>query len=175
MLTAFGAGIYSTFTRPRSNAREVAFLLQRNMGVADLLIIVPDWYAPAVNHYLVKRVDQIDYPGTGRVDLIDFSDVWLRMADTVALSYVRQQVLNAHSLGRSVWLVSGPRHLHRIAQSEIAEAYQFRKAGLMATLRANQIQDALDASYGSRHTSLMIPGPQSRYNQVVVELYSADH
>jgi mannosyltransferase len=172
LMAMFCLSIGSVLSAPRSNSREAARALALQLHPSDLVIIVPEWYAPAFNHYFPASVDQIDYPYPGRASTIDFSHVGERMLDTAPLRRLVQQIRDASDSERRIWLVTGPKHLRALSAQEMANAQRTGHTSLTLTYRIAQIRRELIRNYGMPDRSKTPHGPAPRYHEVLLELYS---
>jgi hypothetical protein len=163
----------SLLTRtPRSNAREVAFSIERQLLPEDLLILAPAWYSASFNHYFGDAIDQIDYPHAGRLTMTDFADTWEHAYDPLALEKLRMRIAQARKQGRRVWLVSERQHLIAPSTAEVTLASKNHQAGALSRASVADIRDMLYADYGEP-TSIMLRGGRTpRYDDIRAFLYS---
>ncbi len=173
LLTAFGFATANTLDSRRSNSREIAAALKRAIKPSDLLIVAPEWYAPAFDHYFEPSIEQVDYPYPGRSPAIDFSNVADRTLNVRALRKLIVRVSDARRNGRRIWLVTGPKHIRSLNATEIEEALQPGHTTLTLTKQIGELRTALRASYGAPNNSFTPRGARSRYNEVLLELYSS--
>ena len=163
----------SVLTRtPRSNAREVAFSIKRQLLPGDLLILAPEWYSASFNHYLGDPVEQVDYPHAGRNTMTDFSDTWKRAADTVALAALLTRISEARREGRRIWLVSAAEYLKSPDVAGIEMAQKYRNPATLLRARVARIREALDAEYGVPRPATTAKQRPSRYDDIRAWLYS---
>lgn len=146
------AGTIGIVTQRRSNTREVAAIVQSRGGSSDLLIISPQWRAPAFNHYFPPTVEQIDFPQQGRSHLIDYSGLRERRSDSAALRSVVDRLVEARANNRRVWLITAQRYLTISPTSEISRA--------------------LAETYGNPDTTLFERGVSARYEQLLPFLFA---
>jgi hypothetical protein len=166
-----GFELHALSTRPRSNAREFAEIVNRQIRPTDLLIVAPEWSAASFNHYFKQTIEQVDYPNPGRSGAIDFSDVWQRAADPRALARTEALIADAHDHDRRVWAVFGPQYRERVDLSQIAQADQ-RQPRSISVLRVNQLRERLEQLYGAADSSLASARDTPIYDELHVLLYS---
>jgi hypothetical protein len=167
-----GFELHALSTRPRSDAREFAEIVNRQMRPTDLLIVAPEWSAASFNHYFKQTIEQVDYPNPGRSGAIDFSDVWQRAADPRALARTEALIADAHDHDRRVWAVFGPQYRERVDLRQIARAYQRHEPRPISVLRVNQLRERLEQLYGAADSSVASSRDTPIYDELHVLLYS---
>jgi 4-amino-4-deoxy-L-arabinose transferase-like glycosyltransferase len=157
---------------PRSNAREVALSIKRQLLATDLLILAPEWYSASFNHYFGDPVDQVDYPHAGRITMTDFTDTWKRASDTVALVTLIRRITLARRDARRIWLVSEREYLKSPDAAEIAFAEKYMKPATLWRARIARIRAALDAEYGAPRAVTSGVPRSPRYDDMRAWVYS---
>jgi hypothetical protein len=180
----FGAGVFTAvvamsilgtrhlMATERSNSREIASVLSSNVRPNDLLIIAPEWYAAAFNHYFTGSVEQIDYPYPGKSGMIDFSHVFERVSDPAPLARLRATIDDAGRAGRRVWLVTSRDYVRELRASDVEEATRYRLASAFSIIRVHQISDALNGALGAADTSYFVKGAKPLNDDLLVILYA---
>jgi hypothetical protein len=164
--------LHALSTRPRSNAREFAEVVNRQKQPGDLLIIAPQWYAASFNHYFKPSIEQVDYPNPGRSGAVDFADVWERTVDPRALEQTKALIEDARKHQRRVWALFGPQYLEKVDSALLAQSYRYREAGPLSVFRVNQIYEQLNHLYGPADTSTAIGHGQAIYDKLHLLLYT---
>jgi hypothetical protein len=157
---------------PRSNAREVAFSVRRELLPGDLVILAPEWYSASFNHYFGDPVEQVDYPHSGRNTMTDFSDTWKRASDTVALAALLTRIKEASRKGRRIWLVSESEYLKPPDAAEIEAAEKYRKPATLLRARIARMRAALDATFGAPSAVTPRIAQSVRYDDIRALLYT---
>jgi hypothetical protein len=170
--TSSAFAIPKLIATPRSNARALAASVEARAKPTDMLILLPEWYAPSFNHYFNSALEQVDYPHDGRARLIDFSNVWERTMDVAPLAALEGRIAQARLEGRRIWLVSASQYLGPISERELAAAKAHHQPGPFSVLRVSQVRAMLGAEYGEPDSSLVTQGRKPRYDELRAYLYS---
>ena len=157
----------------RSNSKEIATLLSSSVRPTDLLIVAPEWYAAAFNHYFTGSVEQIDYPYPGKSEMIDFSHVFERVSDPVPLMRLRAMIEQASKEGRRAWLLTSRDYVRELRNRDVEDATRYRLASAFSIIRVHQINDALTAAFGVADTSYFVKGSTALDDNLVLFLYAA--
>jgi hypothetical protein len=145
-------GAIEIIRQPRANTREVAALIQSKVSSGDLLIVSPQWRAPAFNHYFPAGVEQIDFPHQGRSLLLDFTGLRERPRHLAELRLVIDRIGDAKAKKRRVWLVTARQYLTKSPTSEISRV--------------------LNATYGNADTTLFERRRSARYEELLPFLFT---
>ncbi len=143
-----GSRLYDLVTSPRSNARELAAFVGTEIGPTDFLIVAPEWYSTVFDHYFPPSIEQVDFPYEGRSGLIDFSNVWKRTTDPIALEAIRRRIVAATLSKRRVWLITSQQYLRDLTPGQTKDATNERHPGLAAAVRVELFRNMLTEAYG---------------------------
>lgn len=171
VLTLEAAAIFALVSTTRSNAREVAGAVRASMQPDDLLIIAPEWFAPAFNHYFPPSIEQHDHPQAGRSGLVDFTSVQRRSLDSAATGRLARAIAEARSSGRRVWLVSERTYLRYVDEVLPAITNDAERARFASVRRAEEARDLLTAAYGPPDSAHFVHGRVSRYEELLPLLF----
>ncbi len=89
----------------RSASRATARLILEQSRPDDVIMIVPDTFATAVNYYLPPRFQQMDAPSLTRVRAVDFRGWDRRFSERSRIRAIDERLQKARLEGRRVWLV----------------------------------------------------------------------
>ena len=139
--------VWAFLPRQRSNAAEVASLINRRARPSDLVVIAPEYLASSVNYYLTVALLHVDYPHVGRQGRVSFANQLQRVTDSSLQQRAIAVIRAARADGRRIWLVrrSGPTTGARPAESGLRAAGDW---GAIAELRSLQLRDTLVRLYG---------------------------
>jgi hypothetical protein len=158
----------------KSNSREFALALQRNVQPADVLLVHPAFVAPSLNYYFHGANAQIDFPFLRRYDAIPYDNVADKVAAASTMQSVVNTLQNAHRKERRVWFITRcdwfafPRAIPRIW---VQQGLVTSDVPLLVT-RFHELRDELKALYGLPITSL-IPQDRSMKREILcAELYT---
>lgn len=165
-----GEGLVGLMPSARSNAREVAAMIQANLHRDDLLIIAPEWFPPSFNHYFVPSIEQRDYPQPRRSDLLSFTTPQRRFVDPAATRELAQLIAGARKSGRRVWFVSDRTYLS-FADDILPTLTSVERARYAPVQRAKDARDMLIHAYGPGDTSHFVHGKVLRYEELLPFLF----
>ena len=171
LVVLFIANLVVMLPTQRSNAREVASGVRTSMRADDLLLVVPEWFAPSFNHYFPRSLEQYDYPHPGRSGLLDFSDVRTRGVDTTALLRLRGTIARARAANRRVWLISSRKYLDYIENELPKLSDDAQRKRYTSVLRLKEAQETLVEMYGSPDTSHVVRERVYRNEDIVPLLF----
>jgi hypothetical protein len=172
---AGAAAVFETadlLTRPRSNAGMIADMVRTNSRNNDLLIVAPEWFAPAFDHYFPPSIEQIDYPYEGRSAMIDFSNIWEAQIQSTAASMVRKRIENASRNRRRVWLVLERRYLRTVRPDELASAYRNKTPNPITAHDVQRILTTLNSIYGKPQRIFEANNPKPINDELLAYLYA---
>lgn len=89
----------------RSSSRATAELILAQARPDDVVMIVPDMLAGAVNYYLPPRFQQLDPPSLTRVSIVDWRGWKESFSDSSRLRAIEKRLERSRMEGRRVWLV----------------------------------------------------------------------
>jgi hypothetical protein len=158
---------------PRTNAPQAGAVIKSRARETDLLIVIPQWYAPSFNRYFSASLQQIDFPYQGRVGAVSFSDVWKRASDTNPVRWLEKQIYAARADNRRVWLVVSDDYLKAVTVADSLRAYRYREPSIMDMLRAQRIRQVLTTGYGPPDSTVN-RGP-TQYENLRVYLFAPDN
>jgi hypothetical protein len=159
---------------PRSNAEAVAVAVNRETQPSDLVIVAREWIAASFNHYYPASNRQIDFPLFRRQDSGDFSDVWSRLADPVALERIASEIAAAKKSRQRVWLIVDGPALKPLSVNETHEADKPGHYIAMSGVRAKEIQKILIREYGQPDEIRLSSDETPRYEDLHAFLFH-DH
>ena len=165
-------GDFRLIALPRAIAQERARAIARKSKPDDLLILIPEWYAPSFNHYFSAPMEQVDYPHEGRAGLIDFANVWARTIDSAATGDLDSRIAEARGDGRRVWLVSAEQYLRPVTRLDVATAEQHHQPGPLAALHVQQVRKILREIYGQEDSSLVASNKRPLYDNLRAYLFT---
>ena len=157
---------------PRSNSQSVAASVEQAARPSDVIIVVPEWIAPSLNHYYHSAVNQLDFPSFGRLDSIDFADLWNRFADPRPLERVRREIVAAREGKSRVWLIVDRQSLKPLSADKLARADKPGQYAIIASVRARQIEQMLIAEFGNATPVNPVSSKPPRYEELLVFLFS---
>jgi hypothetical protein len=156
---------------PRSNAEAVATVVDRETQPSDLVIVAREWIAASFNHYYLASNRQIDFPMFRRQNSGDFTDVWSRLADPVALERVASEIAAAKKSQRRVWLIVDAPALKPLSADETSDAEKPGHYISMSGVRAKEIQKMLIREYGEPDEFSSTGAEPSRYEDLHAFLF----
>jgi hypothetical protein len=172
LMVTYAATLYGLTQTTRSNAREFAAAMAAKAEPSDLVIVTPEWMASSFNRYYTPSIEQIDYPHLGREGAVEFADLLGRMSDPRAFAIVQQRIAEARQAGRRTWLVMDRAYVLQISPGRMIRFLSSRNYALVAITRSNQIRAELVSRYGPPDTSVMAPGPRTRYEHFRAFLFT---
>jgi hypothetical protein len=162
LLATYLISDYLLARTPRSNARELAAIVEPLSRPSDLLVIAPEWLASSVNRYFKPQIEQIDYPNLGREGAVDFAGVRDRLVDDNATARAQAKIAAAHRDGRRIWVIMGRENAVNIPPNLLPELLTSDNFGMVATGRIGQLRAQLDSLYGAADTTIV---PKTRTPQ----------
>lgn len=172
LILDYGVRLNFLITSPRSNSQTLAASVELATRPSDVIIVVPDWIAPSFNHYYHSSVYQIDFPSLGRLESIDFVDVWDRFADPRAIERVEREIEAAKRDKRRVWLIVDRHSLKPLSAEDEVRAARPGEYALMSRVRAIQIQQMLVTEFGYATPVKPTGSRSSRYEELLAFLFS---
>jgi hypothetical protein len=169
------SGVFETahvLTRPRSNAGAIADIVRTHSSPNDLLIVAPEWFAPAFDHYFPPSIEQIDYPYEGRSAMIDFSNIWETQSQSMADSMVRRRIENAFRDRRRIWFVLERRYLRPIRADEIESAYRNKTPNPITARDVQRILMTLNTLYGKPREVFEAKDPLPLNDELLAYIYA---
>jgi mannosyltransferase len=158
----------------KSNSREFALALERNVRPTDVLLVYPPFVAPSLNYYFHGTNAQIDFPFLQRYDAIPYDNVADKVADSSTMQSVVSTLRDARMEKRRVWFVTRcdwfafPRAIPR---AWVQQGLITSDVPLLVT-RFHELRDELRALYGLPITGL-IPQDRSMKREILcAELYT---
>jgi hypothetical protein len=155
----------------RSNAPDVAAIVDAGVRPGDLIVVAPEFYASSLNYYLRASNPQIDYPHFGRTGLVPYVNQVDRSADPAALVRARSALRAQRAAAGRVWFVKGDWP----TEADERDLPRLRANGSwpdIGALRARQLREELVALYGAPiHSSARTARP-GRYETIVAELFA---
>lgn len=109
VVLGFGGGVRNLLTN-RTQAAQVASVLEKKSQSGDLVVYCPDQLGPSVHRLAPHDLDQVTYPRFGRPDLIDWVDYKKRLQNVDRKAFVDEAVARAGN-GHSIWLVRAPGYI----------------------------------------------------------------
>lgn len=153
-LASYMAGLYALNRSWRSNARELAAAVAREVDKADLVVIAPEWHASSFNRYFSPPNQQINFPNFYRTGAVDYLKIRSRTADARALERLDREIIEARKRQRRVWVVWSPPADSLAVLEQVSlnlASPSFLEVGVA---RAAQIRAAVNARYGPPDTTL---------------------
>lgn len=89
----------------RSASRSTAELILAESRPDDVVMIVPDTFATAVNYYLPPHFQQLDLPSLTRVGAVDFRGWGARFSEPSRIRAIDDRLKAVRHQGRRVWLI----------------------------------------------------------------------
>ena len=158
----------------KSNSREFALALERNVRPADVLLVHPAFVAPSLNYYFHGANAQIDFPFLRRYDAIPYDNVAEKVAAASIMQSAVSTLQDARKKERRVWFITRcdwfvfPRAIPRIW---VQQGLITSDVPLLVT-RFHELRDELRALYGLPITGL-IPQDRSMKREILcAELYT---
>lgn len=171
VLAMFVLALAPAIRYPRSNFRDVAATLEREMHPTDFLVLASELYAPVFNRYFDQSIEQVDFPNTGRAGLVGFANLYERAVDSLPLASMRHRIVEARHDGRRVWLLSSLR-VTEPKPREIAIALRQRNARILWRLRIAQVRQMVVAVYGGPDSVFMPNASTARYDRLKLERFT---
>jgi hypothetical protein len=163
--------LYELAVRSRSNAREIAAIVKAQLRPDDLLVMAPEWYSASFNHYFPPSIDQIDFPHSGRVTMIDFADVWKSRKDPTAVARFESRIDAAQRAGRRVWLIVEPKYFKSITAADIATADKYHQPGPLSIRIVHIVRASLECRYGPPEKVFGTSRPKPVYDDLRAYLF----
>jgi hypothetical protein len=173
LLTCGIIGLTGLLEIPRSNAREAANAVRNNMVASDVLVVMPEWFAPSFNNYFPPSIEQIDFPYGRRSGLIDFANVWARAVEPRPLVQLRERLAQVAASGRRVWLVSDARYIRDVSDDALRGAQIRKNPAPLSMHRVSQIRSTLESLYGPPNAAFWSGSSRPLYDDLRVYLYSS--
>jgi hypothetical protein len=110
--------------RSRSAARDAARIVAQLAGPNDVVVVLPDAVAPAVNYYLPPGRTQLDVPELGRVDAVNWQGWVSRLASDQLFRGLESAIHEAAVRERTLWLVCWAPIRGRLPRLPLDELFQ---------------------------------------------------
>ena len=137
----------------KSNARALALAVASKARPDDIVMIVPDRFAPSFNYYFPLANQQIGFPFQGRQETLYFDDWYSRVTDPKALAASLDSISAFRARNARVWLIV-ERFLYEdsLPNGLVIPSRRARDAYRVEPVRIRQIDLALRNAYGAPDT-----------------------
>jgi 4-amino-4-deoxy-L-arabinose transferase-like glycosyltransferase len=167
-------GLASLYLHPRSNARELAALVDNRVQRRDLILVAPVWLASSFNYYLRAGNTQFDYPDGERRIAVSFSRLWNRLEDPAALRQVKDSIARARNRNETIWLVTDREDLSPASREDYQLAEVPGQFEAVGRVRVSQILAMLQNEYRQPGLVLKTGGPSPRFEELFAVRFSPD-
>ena len=174
LVITYSLSLGTLLVATRSNARELAAVVTREIKESDLVILAPGWLASSFNRYYSGTAEQIVYPDFGRRSTFDYQDLGRRLANPETYSLVRERIAAAARNGHRVWLVMDQGDLKTVAPEDLAKAVTSSHYGTVASARTNQLRNELMAQFGTPLSFHAARGKDTPIENLVASRYGSE-